>query len=94
MAEPRGITQTMKIPKHGHLRDIAGLVPDTTVKYRNKASVNLFAGGGSCLQFVKNATSFKIIIYLYYLSLINLCIHQEFSALHRVVMTKIHRTDE
>lgn len=33
----------------------AGSFPDQ----RNKASPNLFVGGRSCLQFVKNATSVK-----------------------------------
>ena len=29
------------------------------IEYQNKMSRNLFAGGGSCLQFVKNATPVK-----------------------------------
>lgn len=35
--------------KQAYLRDILGSVPD----HRNKASYHLFAGGLSCLQFVK-----------------------------------------
>ena len=38
-----------------YFRDIVGLVPD----HHKKVSHNLFAGGGSCLQFVKTATSMK-----------------------------------
>ena len=38
-----------------YLRDIAGSVPGP----RNKVSCNLFAGGRSCLQLIKNATPVK-----------------------------------
>lgn len=42
------------------LRDIADLVPDHCSKVsHNKASCNPFAGGGSCLRFVKNTISVK-----------------------------------
>ncbi|KAM5253389.1 uncharacterized protein RBU33_024996 isoform 2-T2 [Hipposideros larvatus] len=36
-----------------------GFIPPQASKYCNKASCNLFAGGGSCHQFVKNSTSVK-----------------------------------
>ena len=36
--------------------DIVSLVPG----HYHKASCNLFAGGGSCLQLVKNATFLKV----------------------------------
>lgn len=38
-----------------HLREITGTAPE----HRNKVSHSLFAGGGSCIQFVKNTTSVK-----------------------------------
>ena len=37
------------------LRDIVGSAPG----HRNKVSCNLFVGGGSCLTFVKTATSMR-----------------------------------
>lgn len=40
---------------HAYLGDIVGSFPDQ----HNKASPNLFVGGRSLLQFVKNATSVK-----------------------------------
>lgn len=40
-----------------YLRDTEGSVLD----HHNKASYNLFAGGGYCLQFVRNATSERAI---------------------------------
>ena len=43
------------------LRDIMGSVPDHHNKV-GKAGRNLFAGGGSCLQFVKNATPVKLTV--------------------------------
>ena len=56
---PRKTIHSFKL--QAYLRDIAGLVPDNCnkVEYHNQASHNLFAGGGSCLQFVKNAISMK-----------------------------------
>lgn len=44
-----------------YLRDIAGLVPDHCKKaqYCNRASLNIFAGKVSYLQFIKNATPVK-----------------------------------
>lgn len=38
-----------------HASEIAGSVPE----HRNKVSHNLFAGGGSCLQFKENTTPVK-----------------------------------
>lgn len=40
----------------GLLRDTVGSFPD----HLNKASCSLFAGGGACLQFVKNAMLAKL----------------------------------
>lgn len=48
----------IQVQLQAHLADIAGSVPE----HHNKASitikqVEIFAGEGSCLQFVKNATA-------------------------------------
>ena len=51
---------TISIIKHRHNSEIWQVHFQTTaIKYHNKTSCNLFVGGGSCLQFVKNATSVK-----------------------------------
>lgn len=34
-----------------------GDIPGSVLQHPNKPSHNLFADGGSCLQFIKNATS-------------------------------------
>lgn len=44
-----------KILVQAYLRDFVGLIPD----HHNKAHHNLFADGGSCLQFAKNTISVK-----------------------------------
>ena len=50
-----------EVKKYRHSSDISGLVPDhhNKVTITRKRVIIFFAGGGSCLQFVKNATFAK-----------------------------------